>query len=105
LATNALTLVGDLSFPFAINCNTSGLSSNQTIIWLQTTNKSGIFYVQFDSRITSLTNGQLSFSRLFLIDEEYYGCGYIDPSTNKLKLVNTFYLYIRGKILFVFLNN
>ena len=103
MATNALTLVGDLSFPFSINCNTSGLSPNQAIIWLQTTNKSGIFYVQFDSRITNSTNGQLSFSRLLLIDEEYYGCGYIDPSTNKLKLVNTFYLYIRGNFLFCFL--
>jgi hypothetical protein len=97
LANNAKLLVGDALSQFTINCNASGISPNQTITWLQSVKKSGVFNVQTDSRITISQNGsQLSFSPLNLIDEEYYGCGVIDPNSNKLKLLNTFYLYIRG---------
>jgi hypothetical protein len=97
LATNAKLLVGDVLSQFTINCNASGISPNQTITWLQSVQKSGVFAVQTDSRITISQNGsQLSFSPLNLIDEEYYGCGVFDPAINKLKLLNTFYLYIRG---------
>ena len=98
MATNAKLLVGDAQSQFTINCNASGISPNQTITWLQSVKKSGVFAVQTDNRITISGNGsQLSFSRLNLIDEEYYGCGVFDPAINKLKLLNTYYLYIRGK--------
>jgi hypothetical protein len=60
-------------------------------------NKAGVFYVATDSRI-SQSGSELSFSKLALIDEEYYGCGVIDPTSNKLKLLNSYYLYVRGKI-------
>jgi len=103
LTTNAELVVGDVSSPFSINCNTSGLSPNQTITWLQTINETGIYLVQEDSRISILNNGgTLSFSKLFLVDEEYYGCGVLDPNTKKLKLIDSYYLFIRGNFLFVF---
>jgi hypothetical protein len=96
LATNAKFLVGDALSPYTINCNTSSISSNETIIWVQSLNKGGVYYVQTDSRI-SQNGSQLSFSTLNLIDEEYYGCGVIDSSTNKFKLLSSYYLFVRGK--------
>ena len=97
MATNAKLLVGDVLSQFTINCNASSISPNQTFTWLQSVKKSGVFNVQTDSRITISQNGsQLSFSPLNLIDEEYYGCGVIDPNTNKFKLFSTYYLFVRG---------
>ena len=97
MTTNAKLLVGDVLSQFTINCNTSGISPNQNITWLQSVKKSGVFAVQIDSRITISENGsQLSFSPLNLIDEEYYGCGVIDPVSNKFKLFSSYYLFVRG---------
>ncbi len=93
-------VIGDISSAYTINCNAS---ANQSVIWLQTLNKTGVFYVQTDDRITIASNGQqLSFAKLALIDDEYYGCGFIDPTNNKLKLLNSYYLYIRGNFKHIF---
>lgn len=99
LTTNAKLVVGDAFSAFSISCNTSGLSPNQTIVWVQTINETGIYLVEEDNRTSILNNGgTLSFSRLLLIDEEYYGCGTFDSSTKKLKLINSYYLFIRGNV-------
>lgn len=58
-----------------------------------------MYFVQADNRVSFVNNGEsLSFSSLLITDEEYYGCGVIDSVTNKLKLINSFYLYVRGLI-------
>lgn len=96
MATNATFLIGDSLLPYSIKCNATGLAPNQTIIWVQTLNKVKLYAVQTDNRITIADDGQtLNFAQLALIDEEYYGCGAI--SQNKFKLLNTYYLYVRGK--------
>ena len=97
MAANAQFLVGDALSAFSLKCNTSGLPSNQTITWLQTTNKTGIYLVQTDDRIKISNNGDtLTFSSLALIDEEYYGCSTFDSSTTKYKVINKYYVYVRG---------
>ena len=83
--------------PFSIICNTSGVDPSLTVKWLQSVNRAGIFDVSSDSRI-SINGSTLSFTQLTLIDEEYYGCGVIDPISNKFKLFNTYFLYVRGKL-------
>ena len=83
--------------PFSIVCNTSGVDPSLAVKWLQSVNKAGVYNVPSDNRI-SINGSTLSFSQLTLIDEEYYGCGVIDPSSNKLKLLNTYFLYVRGKL-------
>jgi hypothetical protein len=57
--------------------------------------------VQTDNRITISSNGDtLTFSSLALIDEEYYGCSIFDISTSKYKVINRYYVYVRGKDFF-----
>ena len=97
MAINSRFVVGDARLPFSIVCNTSGVDPSLAVKWLQSVNKTGVYDVSSDSRI-SINGSTLSFSQLTLIDEEYYGCGVIDPNSNKLKLLNTYFLYVRGKM-------
>ena len=91
-------LVETAGMAYSINCNHSALLANQSIIWIQTVNKTNIFYIQQSDKVSA--NGDvLSFTSLRLIDEEFYACGIFDSNTNKLKIINSYYLYVRGWLL------
>jgi hypothetical protein len=93
--SNSVFQVGDVGQPFTIYCNNSASSANQAITWVQTKNKTGFFPTTNSSRITFSNNGQqLNFASLFLSDEEYYACGYLNGSS--YKIYNSYYLFIRG---------
>jgi hypothetical protein len=62
---------------------------------VQTKNKTGVFSTTNSSGITFSNNGQqLNFASLFLSDEEYYACGYLNGSS--YTIYNSYYLFIRG---------
>jgi hypothetical protein len=87
-----VALVGTANASYTLYCNAS---SSDSITWIQSSNKTGTYYVQYNSRVSSINNGlQLHFANLFITDEEYYACGVINSS--KLVVKNTFNLYIRG---------
>ncbi len=94
-SSNSVFQVGDAGQPFTIYCNNSASSANQAITWIQTLNKTGVFSTTNSSGITFSNNGQqLNFASLFLSDEEYYACGYLNGSS--YKIYNFYYLFIRG---------
>ena len=95
ILSNATVLIGDIQKPFTINCNSTS-STNQQITWIQTLNKTNIYLVQNDSRISFGLNGQqLNFANLLISDDEYYSCGYL-TTNNRFQILSNFYLFIRG---------
>jgi hypothetical protein len=95
LTKNSIFVIGDNDSPFTLRCNRS--DPNQQITWIQTVNNTGVYFVELNDRISTTSNGgALLFTNLTLYDEEYYGCGYTDPATNKFKLINSYYVYVRG---------
>jgi hypothetical protein len=69
---------------------------NQQITWIQTINKTGIYLVQNSTAVTISNGGQqINFAKLALSNEEYYSCGYLVSNTT-FKIVNNYFLYIRG---------
>lgn len=98
LTKNSIFQIGDNDSPFSLKCN--GSDPSQQIIWVQTVNETGLYFVELNNRINTTDNGEtLVFSNLTLYDEEYYGCGYVDPLTTKFKLINSYYVYVRGNII------
>jgi hypothetical protein len=87
---NAVALVGTANTSFTLYCNAS---SSDNITWIQSSNKTGTYIVQYNSRVSLINNG-LHFASLVIIDEEYYACGVINST--KLVIKNTFNLFIRG---------
>jgi hypothetical protein len=66
-------------------------------------NKSGVYFVSLsDPRVTLSNNGlNLNFASVELVDEEYYACAYQNTPTT-YKVLNAFYLYVKGIYLFSF---
>lgn len=94
--SNATVLIVAALSPYTIVCNTTVTSQ---IIWIRTANKTGQYFVPFDSRVNSTNNGQhLNFATVELVDEEYYACAYQNNATT-YKVVAAFYLYVKGNFL------
>jgi len=95
---NAVALVGTANTSFTLDCNAS---SSDNITWIQSSNKTGTYIVQYNSRVSLINNGlQLHFASLVITDEEYYACGVINSS--KLFIKSTFNLFIRGNSFDIF---
>ena len=65
------------------------------ITWLQTVNRTRLYHVETNGRVSLSTNGSvLSFSPLQLYDEEYYACGLWDEFDNSFTLLDAFEVYV-----------
>ena len=72
-----------------------GYSANSTITWLQTSNKTGLFYVVASDRINIARDGShINFTNVNLYDEEYYACGTVSLEANTFELISSYYLYV-----------
>ena len=95
---NATSLIATALVNYTIVCNTD---VTNPITWIRTANKTGQFFVPFDSRVTSSNNGRnLNFANVQLIDEEYYACAFQNTPTT-FRVLAGFYLYVKG-LFFVF---
>ena len=93
---NSIFLTASAENSFAIFCN---VNSSQNIFWVQTINKTGVYYVQNNNRVFTTNNGlYLNFTKIQLIDEEYYACAY-NNSNNQLMPLKSFNLYVKGNFI------
>jgi hypothetical protein len=77
-----------------LSCNTSSIVVN-SVIWVVTQNKIGLFQVEPSTRYIINKDGSLKISALEIVDEEYYACGY-QASNNDFVSKATYFVFIKG---------
>ena len=94
--SNAELVIADQGQTLLLNCSTS--NPNLVITWVQTENKSGLYFVSEDSRIHFENNGYgLLFDYIVPADEEYYICGVYDEVQGSFQSIKSYFVYVRGK--------
>ena len=78
----------------SLSCNTSSIVVN-SVIWVVTQNKIGLFQVEPSTRYNINNDGSLRISGLEIADEEYFACVYMD-SNNDFVTRSTFFVFPKG---------
>ncbi len=94
LRQNSTTILSDIGDSIFLTCNSA--SQNESITWIQTINKTDIYFLDDDNKTSILNNGsQVQIKNVNIFDEEYYACG-IQDMNNSFKIISSYFVYVRG---------